>query len=520
MQNYTTIIGVIELRIQGHSYSTVQQRYSVGSSTAQLIMKRYDEYGLSLQTLKEMQPHKVEALFYPKEYMQRRPIPLPDFESYYQRMNERGSKLNLSYFWIEYKEKHPDGYQYSQFCELYRNFVKLNHAGAKVSMAVERIPGEKMYIDWVGDKPYLICDPATGEIKQVHIFATTMGVSSMVYAEAFLDEKLPSFITGTVNALNFYGGSPKYLVPDNCKTAVTKHTKDEIIINSAYQDLEEFYDVTVLPPPPRKPKGKSTVENHVRYLETHLIEKLKENTYISLQSLNDDIKRIIVDINQRQYQKMKGSRTDSFEKYDKPYLKPIPGDYYSSCDYKYFSKVPDNYHLEYDGHYYSVLYTFHGKPAILKATFSQIKICDRNNRLICTHERSYKAFPRYITDDAHMKPEHLFYKDINTKDGSYYRKWAKNYGPNMLKLIDTVLRSSRHEEQSYNSCNGILHMCKDTSHVLVEEAARKCIETNTCQYSYFKKVFYSICNEHDSESLQNKKSLPKHNNIRGKDYYQ
>lgn len=187
--------------------------------------------------------------------------------------------------------------------------MKLNHAGAKVSMAVERVPGEKMYIDWVGDKPYLICDPATGEMKQVHIFATTLGVSSMVYAEAFLDEELPSFITGTVNALNFYGESPKYLVPDNCKTAVTKHTKDEIIINSAYQDLEDFYDATVLPPPPRKPKGKSTVENHVRYLETRLIEKLKENTYISLQSLNDAIKRIIVDINQRQYQKMKGEPT-------------------------------------------------------------------------------------------------------------------------------------------------------------------------------------------------------------------
>lgn len=98
MQNYTTINGVIALRSQGHPYSAVQQRYSVGSSTAQLIMKRYDEYGLSLQALKEMQPHKAEALFYPKEYMQRRPIPLPDFESYYQRMNERGSKLNLSYF--------------------------------------------------------------------------------------------------------------------------------------------------------------------------------------------------------------------------------------------------------------------------------------------------------------------------------------------------------------------------------------------------------------------------------------
>jgi transposase len=42
----------------------------------------------------------------------------------------------------------------------------------------------------------------------------------MVYAEAFLDERLPSFIQGTVDALQFYGGVPKYLVPANYKTAV------------------------------------------------------------------------------------------------------------------------------------------------------------------------------------------------------------------------------------------------------------------------------------------------------------
>lgn len=33
MQNYTTIIGVVELRLQKQSYTTVQKRYSIGSST-------------------------------------------------------------------------------------------------------------------------------------------------------------------------------------------------------------------------------------------------------------------------------------------------------------------------------------------------------------------------------------------------------------------------------------------------------------------------------------------------------
>ena len=69
----------------------------------------------------------------------------------------------------------------------------------------------------------------------------------MVFAEAFMDEKLPSFIQGTVDAIQFYGGVPKYLVPDNCKTAVTKHSKEELILNTAYQDLEEFYDTIITP---------------------------------------------------------------------------------------------------------------------------------------------------------------------------------------------------------------------------------------------------------------------------------
>lgn len=208
-------------------------------------------------------------------------------------------------------------------------------------MAVEHIPGEKMYIDWVGDQPELLTDPQTGEIQKVHLFVTTLGLSSLIYAEAFMDEKLQSFINGTVHALQFYEGIPKYLVPDNLKTAVIKHTKDELVLQSAFSDLEEFYDTIVLPPPPRKPKGKPTVENHVRYLETHLVEKLKEKIYTSLEALNTDIQKIVAVLNARHLQNKNYSRNDMFIKYDKPCLKPLPGGNFMVCDYKTVTRIPD-----------------------------------------------------------------------------------------------------------------------------------------------------------------------------------
>lgn len=70
-----------------------------------------------------------------------------------------------------------------------------------------------------------------------------------------------------------------------------------------------------------------------------------------------------------------------------------------------------------------------------------------------------------------MAPEHQYYKEVNSKDGAYYRRWASSIGPYMARLID-VLLAPKHEEQAYNSCNGILHMCKNQSRLLLEDIAK------------------------------------------------
>lgn len=53
MQSYSTIIGVIELRLGGIGYRTTKARYGIGNSTVTLIMNRFRKQVLLLMTLKQ-----------------------------------------------------------------------------------------------------------------------------------------------------------------------------------------------------------------------------------------------------------------------------------------------------------------------------------------------------------------------------------------------------------------------------------------------------------------------------------
>lgn len=118
-----------------------------------------------------------------------------------------------------------------------------------------------------------------------------------------------------------------------------------------------------------------------------------------------------------------------------------------------------------------------------------------------------------------MPAEHQYYKEVNAHDGAYYRRWASAFGEAMSILIDRMLRSVKHEEQAYNSCSGVLHMCKDAPRHIVNEAAQKCISSNACKYTYFKRAFHSLMNDR-RQTTSNGNQLPTHENIRGRDSYQ
>ncbi len=143
MQNYSTIIGVIELRQNGIGFSTIRRRYEIGSSTISLIMKRFGELRFTLDELRIMNPRDVESKFYPEENRRDTRKPLPDFFTIHEMMLNM-KHPDLAFIWADYyKPKYPDGYQLTQFYKLYGNFLRENFGQENVKMPVERIPGEK-----------------------------------------------------------------------------------------------------------------------------------------------------------------------------------------------------------------------------------------------------------------------------------------------------------------------------------------------------------------------------------------
>src|SRR6185369_4438352 len=87
--------------------------------------------------------------------------------------------LTLQLLWQEYREKQPNGYGYSRYCGLYRNWLKRQD----VVLRHEHRAGEKLFVDYAGDT-IPVHDPATGEVRAAAVFVAVLGASSYTYAEA------------------------------------------------------------------------------------------------------------------------------------------------------------------------------------------------------------------------------------------------------------------------------------------------------------------------------------------------
>lgn len=117
--------------------------------------------------------------------------------------------MTLFLLWDEYKAVHPDGYEYSRFCDLYREWA----GTLPVWMRQEHTGGEKLFVDYAG-MTMPVVERETGEVRQAQIFVATLGASHYTYAEATWTQTLPDWITSHVRALEFLGGVPSVLVPD------------------------------------------------------------------------------------------------------------------------------------------------------------------------------------------------------------------------------------------------------------------------------------------------------------------
>ena len=154
----------------------------------------------------------------------------PDWAYVHHELRRPGVTLML--LWEEYRQREPDGYAYSRWCELYRAW----EGRLSPTMRQAHPAGERMFVDYAGQTVDLI-DPGTGEVRAAQIFVAVMGASNYTYAEATATQSLPGWIGAHVRALAFMGGVPAQLVPDNPKVGVDRANWYEPGLNRTYLDL-------------------------------------------------------------------------------------------------------------------------------------------------------------------------------------------------------------------------------------------------------------------------------------------
>ena len=334
--------------------------------------------------------------------------------------------------------------------------------------------------------------------------------------EAFPNEKEQNWISAHVNALTYFGGLPRIISPDNCKTAVTTPKYYEPVIHSTYWELGQHYEVAIVPTRVEKPKDKPAVEQGVGWLETWLLGKLRNQRFFSYPELNQVIIKILPELTHRPFKEREGSRHSEFIKIDKPAMRPLPANKFELAEVK-VKRVGDYYHLEYDGFHYSVPYTLHGKQVLLRATSTTIEILNKGHERVASHRRRYNASEgRYSTILEHMPPNHQAVHESRKFDGQRYRSWAKAVGQNTFFIVDTILKSGKVEEQGYRACMGILQMTKKYGDGQLEAACERARALGSLTYTTVKNILKNGVLVPES---QPPKPTPSHENIRGSGYY-
>ncbi len=507
------ITEILRLREMNFTFREIADATNVSKTSVGEILARCKECGLTYEFACSLTPERINELIYPDSFGRKQVKDEPDWESIHKRLLS-SRRINLQYIWQEeYRPENPDGYSYSYFCAKYNDW-KMS-SGKDVVLPQEREPGKELFIDWVGDKLPCVMDYSTGEIHEAHFFVTTLGDSSYPFVEAFPDETQMSWNQAHIDAFEWYGGLPRILVPDNCKTAVVHTNLYDPQVNHAYRDLARHYQVAIIPARVRKPKDKPSVESGVGWLETWLLEWLKSKIYYSFDALNHDIKERLYDLVKHDFKHRPGSRQSNFIALDKPVLRPLPKEPFEFYETVPVNKVPNNYHVAYDGFYYSVPYSFYGRPVTIHAFAKKIEVYDEIGNRIAIHGRQHSG-KRYVTATEHMPENHRAVVEFNSYDGTYYRQRASRIGNNAYLFVKQLLESADFEEQAYKSCMAVINFSKNYGNERVNRACCKALELNSVNYTTLKNILKNGQDKQPANSSNSDADTPTpiHENLR------
>jgi len=501
---------VLRLRSLGLHQHQIARSCSIGQSTVHHYLKRAAVAGINWPLAAEIDEVELERRLFPLPLApaERANLPPLDFVGLHRELTTH-KHVTLQLLWEEYHQAHPEGYRYSWFCQLYRDWLDQQD----IVLRQQHRAGEKLFVDHAGDT-IALTHPQTGEVLPAYLFVAVLGASNYIYAEATLNRDLPNWIGSHVRAFEFFGACPEIVVPDNWKTGVSRACRYEPDLNQTYAEMARHYGVAIIPARPAKPRDKAKVEQGVLLAERWIIAALRHRTFFDLGSLNQAIVELRDRLNHRPFKKREGCRWDLFCQLDRPALRPLPAQPYCFGDWKTL-RVNIDYHVELERHYYSVPYQLIGQQVDARWTAATVEIFHRSLR-VASHARSTVPY-QATTQDGHRPKSHRAHLEWTP---SRMIEWAATTGPATAKLVETILASKPHPEAGYRSCLGVIRLGKTYSLQRLEAAARRALHLRACSYPSIKSILACGLDRQPLPQEAAPSAPPiQHPNIRGAGYF-
>jgi transposase len=502
------ITEVLRLHAAGHSAREIARSTGTARSTVGEYLRRAEAAGVSWPLAEDLDDEALFALLFPRaEPTGTRPV--PDWARVHKELKSRSHHMTLRLCWLEWREQHPSGWGYSQFCEHYRRWLATKDVVMRLSYAA----GERMFVDFSGDTAKW-SDPETGEVHKAEVFVAVLGCSGMLYAEATRGQDLASWVGAHIAAFEAFGGVAEVTVPDNLRSAVTRACAYDPELNPTYAELAGHYDTVVLPARVRKPRDKAAAEAGVLTVERWVLAPLRHRQFFSLYDLNQAIADKVDELNSRGFRGEATSRRDLFCALERPALRPLPATRYELATWKKVTAGIDYHVVGPDKKYYSVPHHLVRQRLDLRASAATIEVF-KGRRRVASHVREYGR-QRYVTDPAHMPPGHRAHGEW-TPGGLV--AWGHSVSKEVAGFVERLLAERPHPEHAYRACMGLRRLARRYGTARLSAACARAMAIGSVNYSSVKSILAEGLDRLEVPGTGSAPPPPAHENLRGPAYW-
>lgn len=485
----------------------------VAPNTVRRYRARLLEEGLTWGDVSLLTEAELEARLNGGRKLARKSFIEPDFQYVHTELRKIGVTLLMLH--EEYGEQ--AGEAAMSETEFRRRYHR-HQRSLGIVMRQPHTPGYRLFLDYSGKRPCLV-DPVTGEKTPVELFVAVMGSCRKTFMYATESQRLPDWCEANIRALEFFGGVPTLLVPDNLKAAVDRVTKAEgHVINFTFSKLAEHYGTIVMPARPKEPTDKAPVEVGVKLAQRWAIGRLRHRTFTSIGELNEALAEMTELMNDKPMKGFGGkSRNQLFEELDRPALKPLPEKPFEYADWKLNVTVPQDYHVAWDGHFYSVPFRYVGAKVRLRITARMVEVYHKHENFPVASHLLCREPGGCTTLREHQPAAHQAYA---ADQGAEMISWAEKSGESISAFVRSHIDKHRRPALSMQALKGLRTLEREYGLARLDAACKRAVAIPNITITSVRSMLQRGIEDKPLRGRTSSAPTSSHGNVRGAQAYE